>query len=165
MNKSKIVLFILSFMLWTALSWSLDLQHIIAGLLCSLIVAVVTGDMFTANPHKFTHPPRYFWFAVYVPVFAWALLKANIDVAVRLLSPKLPIRPGIVKIKTNLKSESGLTFLANSITLTPGTTTVDIDRENGFLYVHWLNVKTEDIDEASRLIAWKYEKILDRIFE
>jgi multicomponent Na+:H+ antiporter subunit E len=100
-----------------------------------------------------------------VPVFAWALLKANIDVAVRLLSPKLPIRPGIVKIKTNLKSESGLTFLANSITLTPGTTTVDIDRENGFLYVHWLNVKTEDVDEASRLIAWKYEKILDRIFE
>ena len=93
------------------------------------------------------------------------MFKANLDVAFRLLSPKLPIRPGIVKIKTNLKSDSGLTFLANSITLTPGTTTIDIDKENGFLYVHWLNVKSEDIDEATRLIAGKYEKILDRIFE
>lgn len=165
MNKSKIILFIICFLLWSALSWAVDLEHIIAGILCSALVAAVTGDMFTANPNKFAHPPRYFWFAVYLPVFAWEMFKANLDVAFRLLSPKLPIRPGIVKIKTNLKSDSGLTFLANSITLTPGTTTVDIDKENGFLYVHWLNVKSEDIDEATRLIAGKYEKILDRIFE
>ena len=53
--------------------------------------------------------------------------------------------------------------LAQNCRYAPGS--VDIDKENGVLYVHWLNVKSEDIDEATRLIAGKYEKILDRIFE
>ena len=74
--------------------------------------------------------------------------------------------PGIlVKVKTGLKSESGLTFLANSITLTPGTMSVDIDRENGCIYVHWINVKDADTEKATQIIANKFEKVLSRIFE
>lgn len=165
MKKSRIALFIISLGLWLILSWSADVQHIIAGIACSLVVAFLTGDMFTENPHKFMHLSRYMWFFVYLPVFAWEILKANIDVAKRLLSPEMPINPGIVKVRTRLKSESGITFLANSLTLTPGTTTVDIDHESGFLYVHWLNVKTQDIDEATNILVRKYENILARIFE
>ncbi|MFH1368164.1 MAG: Na+/H+ antiporter subunit E [Elusimicrobiota bacterium] len=165
MKKSRIVLFILSLLLWFVLSWSVDLQHIITGVACSLIVAFLTGDMFTENPHKFAHLSRYMWFAVYFPVFVWEIVKANIDVARRLLSPELPIKPGIVRVRTKLKSETGITFLANSLTLTPGTTTVDVDKDNGFLYIHWLNVKTQDETEATHLLVDKYEKILARIFE
>jgi multicomponent Na+:H+ antiporter subunit E len=76
----------------------------------------------------------------------------------------MPIHPGIVKIKTSLKSDSAITALANSITLTPGTLTVDVT-DDGHLYVHWINIKSTDTDEASKLIAQKFEYFIERIFE
>jgi multicomponent Na+:H+ antiporter subunit E len=93
------------------------------------------------------------------------MIKANFDVAYRVVHPKLPIKPGIVKVKTRLKSDTGLTFLANSITLTPGTMSVDIDRENGYLYIHWINVKSADVEKATEIIVSRFEKILEKIFE
>lgn len=108
---------------------------------------------------------RIFWFICYVPLFLWESLKANIDGAYRVIHPDLPINPGIVKVKTMLKSDVGLTFLANSLTLKPGTMTVDIDKENGFLYIHWANVKSQDIDRATELIVRRFERVLKRIFE
>jgi multicomponent Na+:H+ antiporter subunit E len=101
----------------------------------------------------------------YVPLFVWECLKANIEVAYLVIHPMLPINPGIVKVKTRLKSEIGLTFLANSITLTPGTMSVDLDRENGILYIHWINVKCTDIDKATAHIVSTFEGVLEKIFE
>jgi len=88
-----------------------------------------------------------------------------VDVAYRVINPRLPINPGIVKVKTNLKTETGLTFLANSITLTPGTLTVDIDRDAGVLYVHWIDVKAKDVEAATKIVVERFEKILRKIFE
>lgn len=161
----RIVLFKISLLVWLLLTFSFDLQHLIIGILCSLIVSIIVGDIFTQNPDKFKNISRYFWFLYYIPIFVWEMIKANIDVAYRVLHPGLPINPGIVKIKTNLKSETGLTFLANSITLTPGTMSVDIDKENGYLYIHWINVKTQNVEEASKIIAQRFEKILAKVFE
>ena len=80
------------------------------------------------------------------------------------LHPDMPIKPGIVKVKTKLKSESGVTALANSITLTPGTLTVDVVNENE-LYVHWLVVESADVDKATEIIVSRFESILKRIFD
>ena len=185
MNTTLIVLFIIGFLVWSLLTWPLDLQHLIVGLMVATFVAFITGDLFSrrphtkskselenthvdlvrGTPHHFGHITRYLWFSYYVPVFLWECLKANIDVAMRVLNPKLPINPGIVKVKTTLKSDTGLTFLANSITLTPGTLCVDIDAEKGILYIHWIDVKSQDIDRATQEIAGKFENILKRIFE
>lgn len=107
---------------------------------------------------------RIIWFFYYIAVFIWECIKANIDGVYRVGHPDLPIRPGIVKVKTTLTSDIGLTFLANSLTLTPGTMTVDIDRENGFLYVHWIDVKSEDVVKATDLIVRKFETILKKVF-
>jgi multicomponent Na+:H+ antiporter subunit E len=163
--KSKLVLFIIGFIVWSLLTWPLDFQHLIAGLMVAAFVAFITGDLFSRRPHHFGHITRYIWFCYYVPMFLWECLKANIDVALRVLNPKLPINPGIVKVKTTLKSDTGLTFLANSITLTPGTLCVDIDTEKGILYIHWIDVKTQDTDKATELIVSPFEKILKKIFE
>ena len=70
--------------------------------------------------------------------FLFALIKANIDVALRIITGR--VKPGIVKISTGITSGLGQTVLADSITLTPGTMTVDIDETNGDLYIHWINV-------------------------
>ena len=82
------------------------------------------------------------------------------------MHPDLPIRPGTVAVKVNLRSDIGLTFLANSITLTPGTTTVDIDKEKGILYIHWIYVKEDYGRDNRRLpVVERFEKILKRVFE
>jgi multicomponent Na+:H+ antiporter subunit E len=135
------------------------------GVIVALLATLFIGDFFTQKPHKFLHPTRYLWFLVYVPLFVWECFKANVDVAFRVIHPKRPIRPGIVKVKTSLRSDTALTFLANSITLTPGTLTVDVDKENGCLYVHWINVRSTDIEEATKRIVGRFERILKRIFE
>ena len=165
MRKSQIILFILALLIWTFLTWPPDPQHLIIGILVCGFVAFMTGDMFVKRPHRFKQFTRYLWFLYYIPLFIWECIKANIDVAYRVAHPDLPINPGIVKVKTTLKSDTGLTFLANSITLTPGTMSVDIDEENGFLYIHWIDVKDKDIQKATEIIVKTFEDVLRRIFE
>lgn len=163
--RSKIILFIIGFIVWMFLGWPLDLHHALTGVLASGLVALLTGDLFARRPSHFTQITRYLWFGYYIPLFLWECLKANIDVARRVLDPKLPIKPGIVKVKTALKSDTALTFLANSITLTPGTLCVDINAGEGTLYIHWIDVGSQDTKEATRLIVSKFEKVLSKIFE
>ena len=162
---SRLISFVISFCIWTMLSWPPDLQHSIIGIIVAVFIAFITGDLFTYRPTHFTHITRYLWFVYYVFVFLWECFKANIDVALRVLNPRMPIKPGIVKIKTGLKSDIALTFLANSITLTPGTFCIDVNQKKGILYIHWINVGSTDTDQATKLIAGKFEKILKRIFE
>ena len=164
--KSRIVLFILAYIVWAILCWPPDAQHLLVGLFVAAIVAFLTGDLFASRPHLFSHPGRYFrFFFHYLPIFLWECLRANIDVAYRVINPALPIHPGIVKVKTELKSDTGLTFLANSITLTPGTMTVDVDKDDGVLYVHWIDTKATDVETATELIVRRFERILKGIFE
>ncbi|MFH1836883.1 MAG: Na+/H+ antiporter subunit E [Candidatus Omnitrophota bacterium] len=164
--KNKLVLFILAFIIWCILNWVPDWQHITIGIFVALFTVIMTGDLFVATPRLLKHPHRYWYFvAHYIPRFLWECLKANIDVAYRVLHPKMPINPGIVKVKTSLKTDTALTFLANSITLTPGTMTVDIDRDNGILYIHWINVRDKDIKKATEIIVEKFERIIAKVFE
>ena len=164
--KSRIILFILALITWSLLSWVPDIQHIVVGIFVSLIVAFIAGDLFITRPHMLKHPLRYwYFFAHYLPVFLWECFKANLDVVYRVLHPKLPINPGIIKVKTELQSDTALTFLANSITLTPGTLSVDIDRSKGVLYVHWIDVKAKGVDEATKIVVKRFERILKKIFD
>jgi multicomponent Na+:H+ antiporter subunit E len=164
--KSRIILFFVALIAWCFLTWVPDVQHIIVGVAIALVVALMTGDMFITRPQLLKHPHRYWYFVFhYLPVFFWECIKANFDVAYRVLHPKLPINPGIVKVRTKLKTDTALTFLANSITLTPGTMSVDIDRDNGVLYIHWINTKTKDTDGATEIIVRRFERILEKIFE
>jgi len=101
----------------------------------------------------------------YILKFVWEIIKANLEVAYLVIHPMLPIKPGIVKIKTKLNKDSAITVLSNSITLTPGTLTVDVNKDKQELYIHWINVKTQDIDEATEEIGNRFEKTLTEVFE
>lgn len=149
--------------LWILLTWSLQLSDVLAGVVVSLLAVWLFSDLFPEEATRFVHPSRLFWFIVFLPVFFWHVLKSNIDVAYRVLHPEIPIKPGIVKVKTSLKSELAKTILANSITLTPGTLTIDCLDEH--LYVHWINIVSEDPAVETRLIVEKFEKYLSKIFD
>lgn len=163
------VMFLIWFTVWVLLSWPAEIKDIICGILVALFVTFMTADVMNpreARTRKKISPigilARALWFVYYSLVFIWECLKANIDVAYRVIHPDLPIRPGTLRIKVSLKSDLGLTFLANSITLTPGTTSIDVDKANGILYVHKLYVKD---GEDKITVVDKFEKILSRIFE
>lgn len=154
----RILLFILSFAIWSLLTWVPGGTELIMGAVISLFITAVFGDIVYVDYANFFKIRHFFYFLYYIPVFTFAVIKANIDVAYRVLHPKLPISPGIVKIKTGLKREASLTVLANSITLTPGTLTVDII--DGYMYVHCINVKHKDVKGATEDITGKLEKII-----
>jgi multicomponent Na+:H+ antiporter subunit E len=77
-------------------------------------------------------------------------------------APRIDIKPGIVRIKTKLTTPVGRLALANSIALTPGSLVIDIEGDS--LFIHWLNIKTTDPDEATRAIAGAFEEHLEKTF-
>jgi multicomponent Na+:H+ antiporter subunit E len=107
-------------------------------------------------------PSRFYYFILYTGVFAVELLRANINMMRYVYARRIDIKPGIVKIKTRLKTPLGRLALANSIALTPGSLVVDIEGDT--LFVHWLDVRTADPDEATRMIAGPFEGYLEKIF-
>lgn len=159
----KIIEFIILIIIWLALTWSTAVPDLIAGVLVSIVAVLMFSNLFPKEISRILNPARFWWILVYLPVFFWQVIKSNFDVAYRVFHPEMPIRPGIVKVKTSLKSEIAKTFLANSITLTPGTLTVDcIDNH---LYVHWINIISEDPETETRIIVAKFERYLKKIFE
>jgi multicomponent Na+:H+ antiporter subunit E len=158
-----ITLFILSLIFWLLLTFKLTVPNIIVGSVASVICSLFFGRFFITNVHKLLQPERYFWFVVYLFVFIWECIKANLDVAYRVLHPAMPIRPGIVKVKTTLKSDLAKMLLANSITMTPGTISVDIIDDN--LYIHWIYIRSEDPDVYTSMITGPFEKYIKKIIE
>ena len=160
---NRIVYFILLLAAWLLLTWSFDIENVTAGILVSLLCTAFLGHLFFDNAIKMVSLKRIFWFLYYIPVFLIHMVKANLDVAYRVLHVDVPIRPGIVKVTTTLKSDLGLTFLANSITLTPGTLTVDIIGSD--MYIHWIYISTDDPVRQTEVIVSHFERIIKRIFE
>ena len=161
---TRVVLFIIAFILWILLTWPVDVQDTVLGVVCALLVAFVMRELTTEKHERLINPARYFWMIVYFVVFVFYVIKANVDVAYRVLHPAMPIHPGIVKVKSTLRSATARTMLGNSITLTPGTMTVDI-LDDGTIYVHWINVKAQDVEEATKEIIGRFEWLLKRVFE
>jgi multicomponent Na+:H+ antiporter subunit E len=159
----RLAYFVLGFVVWMLLVWTLDIQEVVAGLGVGILTAALFGSYLPVKPSRLLNPVRWFWLLVYVPVFGYQVVKSNIDVALRVLSPGLQIRPGIIKVKTRLKSDIARVFLANSITLTPGTMTVEV--KDDVLYIHWIEVGAEDLEGATRAIVGPFEYFIGRIFD
>ncbi|HKK58780.1 MAG TPA: Na+/H+ antiporter subunit E [Salinivirga sp.] len=158
-----LVMFILALLFWLLITFSLDVYNILVGAVAALLTVLFFGRFYVRNIKKFVQPQRYFHLVVYLFIFIWECIKANFDVAYRVLHPKMLIKPGIVKVKLNVQSGIARTILANSITMTPGTISVDIVGD--YLYVHWIYVQTENPEEYSRIVAGRFEKYIKKIFE
>jgi len=156
-------LFILTFIFWLLLTFKFSVENLVAGAVVSLVVSLLFAKYFFKNGGKFLQPARYFWFIVYLVIIIWECIKANFDVAYRVLHPAMPIKPGIVKVKLTLKSNFARTMLANSITMTPGTIAVDIVGDE--LFVHWIYISSENPEEYGQKIAGRFEKFIKKAFD
>ncbi|MGM0431675.1 MAG: Na+/H+ antiporter subunit E [Spirochaetota bacterium] len=148
--------------IWALLMHPLTGQEILAGIGITFIL-IITPITDTAVFGELRITPKRVLFAlVFLVVFLVEVVKSNIDVATRVLKPVIPLKPGIVRVQTRLTSRLGRLLLANAITLTPGTITVDILGQD--LFIHWIYVDAVDIDEATKKIVLKFERYLEVIF-
>jgi multicomponent Na+:H+ antiporter subunit E len=151
--------FFFSLIFWLLLVGRLDGQELVAGLLVSAAAAALAVGRAPILAGFRLSPTAPLAFVSYLYALLVALVRANVDMARRVLSPSLPIRPAMVRVGTSLRSDLGRLVLANSITLTPGTLSVDI--EDDTLLVHWIDCPPgSDIAEATRAIAGGFERHL-----
>lgn len=151
----------LLFGLWLVLAGTAG-DEIVVGAISAVLISLVFSSRVRILADIRFSPRAIIYAILYLFVFLRELVKSTIDVARRVVSPSLPINPGIVKVKTRLKSPIGRIVLANSITLTPGTMTVETDGED--FYIHWIDIKGDNIDDTTKAIVATFEKYLEVIF-
>lgn len=139
-----IFFFVFSFVIWLLLSGHYTLEHTLVlatGVLSCGFVVYLAGRLSIVDEEG--HPIHLVWGLVfYIPWLLWAIVKANIDVAKRILNPRLPIAPRIVRVNGTQKTDLCRVIFANSITLTPGTVSLDLDEED--ILVHALTEEAAD---------------------
>ena len=123
-------------------------EELIIGAVLAVIAGALLRNRFIGKDLRMLNPRRWFTFLAYLFPFFLAMARANVDVAYRVITGR--INPAIVKINPKLKTDMSLTILANSITLTPGTLSVDVNPETNELYVHWINVDAEVLKDMPR---------------
>jgi len=134
--------FVMLFVFWMILSEKFDLFHLSLGVICTFIISYLSHDLLFANVRVGDIRVIVQRFIAYIPWLLYQIVTANLHVAYLALSPGMPIDPQIIRFKSKLESDISFVTLANSITLTPGTVTMEI--YDGEFVVHALSRKVAD---------------------
>ncbi len=160
--SGSLLLFFTLLLFWMLLNGSLATEVLTIGAIASALIAIFfRGNLAWFSELRLT-PKALLTTVSYVFFYMKELVKSNVNVAAIVLSPELPLNPGIVKVRTKLKNPMGRMLLANSITLTPGTLTVDMDGE--WLYIHWVSVDSPNIEVATAGIVGGFERYLEVMY-
>jgi len=155
--------------MWIIIVGKISDDVIIIGIIASLIATVLFSDMlFRSSNRKFNllnYIRKIFLLLIFIPVFFYEALISAIKVSIHAFEREPSFSPGIVKVKTHLTSVTAITMLANLITLTPGTLTLDFDKAERVYYIHWIDVNTREDAEARKQIIERFEKWLGVIFK
>ena len=160
--------FLLCFVFWLLLTWSFETQELVAGAIVSLAADLFSARFFIHEKAFWLfNPAKFGALFCYVFVFLGELIKANVDVAKRCFGGCKDVNSGIVKVPVGLKHDYAEAMLANSITLTPGTITLDIAEqdEQTYYYIHWIDVAEQDREKAGEIIKGRMEKWIRRIWQ
>jgi multicomponent Na+:H+ antiporter subunit E len=146
-------------LVWAVMTEKFTQENFLFGLGLGFLLLFLLRDVVGTKAYS-----KKVWQVTYFGLyFLWELLIANLHVAYEVITPKLHMRPAIVAVPLDLKSDFQITLLANLITLTPGTLSLDISPDKKTLYVHGMYV--DDIDEFRRSIKQGFEKRVQELFE
>ena len=150
------VTFLMVYLFWILLTFSISFDELLLGAAISLIVTYISREfLFTKTRARALHPIRWLNAVVYLAVFVWEEIVAHFDLAYRIITGR--INPSVIKIKADLDTDIGRTMVANSITLTPGPLTVRIGGKN--LFVHWISYR------RGHDVGKRFERLATRVFE
>ena len=153
--NGKLLLCVIMFAFWIALTATLALYDLVLGAICSAFVAVLTVALLGRALDPRITPIVLLKLPWFILRLIWEIIKANYDVAKIIIDPKLPIDPRIVEYRTYLAGDLPRTVFSDSITLTPGTVTVEL--EDDMLKVHCLcPYHEEGLSGLEELVAWLF---------
>jgi multicomponent Na+:H+ antiporter subunit E len=156
----------LTFIVYIVFTGSVSIYDLMTG----FIVAVVTGVLFSnialSNALKVIDPRRWYILVRYaIRYFIIDETLAHVDVIKRILHPRVPVNPAIVKVPYYVETDYAKTCIACSITNTPGTVVVEIDENERFFYIHWIDAKTLEPEKARESISKVFEEYSKKIFD
>jgi multicomponent Na+:H+ antiporter subunit E len=158
-NPPYLVTFFICYLLWLLLTASIAIEELLSGALISAVVSWLSAPKLQILDGLKLYPGALLALIKYLGYFFQALVKANLDLAYRVISKEIKIQPAMVEIETTMQSDLGRLFLANSITLTPGTLSVDVIENR--IMVHWIDCpENSDIHSNTRAIVDKFEDYL-----
>jgi len=160
--RNPVILFATLMLFWLMLVNSLAPGTLLIGALVSLTIALLYRDGLSFFTEFRWTPGAIVAGLAYYAYFFRQLVRSNLRLAAIVVDPALPIEPGIIKVRTGLESRMGRLMLANSITLTPGTLTVEVEGE--WLYVHCVTLGETDTESATREIAVGFERYLEVMY-
>lgn len=152
---------ILNFVLalvWMALNSAFTPVDFVVGFIIGFLIIILTQRALGARGYG-----TAVWRVIKLIAFTfWSIIKSNIAVAKVVLSPRMKVRPGILAVPLDSCSDIGTTVLANLITLTPGTLTLEVSSDKCILYIHFMNV--DDPDALRREIKNDFERWVMEVF-
>ncbi len=163
MRRRYVVLFFLALLFWLLLTWSIKLDSLIAGTVVAMVTSLLFGKHFYTSIYKLEQFRRFFTVIPFMAFFTWQCVKANFDVAWRVLHCKIPIQPAIIKTPLMVQTDLARAVLSCALTMTPGTIVMDI--LDDCMYVHWIYADKTDPDTYAMSRIRKYEKYIQTIFD
>ena len=140
---------------WISLTGEFNFQNFLLGLHLAYVgLRMTSGSGGASYTNRLGKSVKFFFY------FLWQVVISSVRVAAMVLSPKLPINPGVVAVPLRLKSDAQITLLANLITLTPGTLSLDVSADRKYIYVHVIDL--DNVKAFRKEIAEGFEqRILD----
>lgn len=137
---------------WIFLTGELDFINFVEGFFIGLVIIIISRNTSSAGSYL-RKTPKIFELVFY---FIFQLIVANIKVTLDILTPRHRMTPAIIAVPLTVNKNFEITLLANLITLTPGTLSLDISSDKKFLYVHSMYVT--DPEEFRNEIKNGFEK-------
>lgn len=128
-------------LVWAGLFGAVNPETLISGFLVSYAVLYFLSRSQQESPAYFGKVPKIFSFIAY---YLWELLKSNFIVAYDVLTPQHHMKPGVVAIPIRAETDFEIALLANLITMTPGTLSLDVSDDRKTLYVHAMYIDDPD---------------------
>lgn len=149
---------LLLFVVWLLLNNSISAGHIVLATFFAITIPWLVTGMRDEHP-KILKP----WLAIrYVLMVMKDILTANVEVALLIVGPVKKLKPGFVAIPIEVDSDLGITILASTVSLTPGTVSAEVSKDRAWLYVHSLHLENEA--ELIESVKQRYERPIKEIF-
>lgn len=152
------LLSLILWVIWLLLNNSIDPGHMVLGAVLAIFIPWLTSS-YWPEQILIRHPWKL---VLYIVTVLYEILVANAVVAKLILGPQKKLNPGFLHYELQLTSPVGISLLANTISLTPGTVSCDLTEDRRYLLIHALHI--DDVAEIKAEIHRKFEKPLLEIF-
>lgn len=163
--RKAILPILMAFVVYIIFSGSISGYDIVTGVIISVVAGLLFSEILITKASKSLDPIRFGYLVKYAFYYFFvAEVSAHLDVIKRILNPKMPINPGIVRVPYEVTTDYAVVGVANSIINTPGTVVIDLDEEKKLYYVHWIDVTTQEPAKCRSAICESFERYLAKVF-